>query len=93
MAAYPGNATYTPVTVPGAFAHAWVVEPSDTVDLPAPTSAVYVGATGDVTMQLAGVEAGNPTLFASVQAGTTLYVQATRVLDTGTDSTNIVALW
>lgn len=78
---------------PGPSTHAWVVTPDDNDTLVAPTKALYVGALGDVTVQMAGVEDSHPTLFAAVPAGTTLIITATKVLATGTTSNNIVALW
>lgn len=101
MADYPGSVGFTPPTnpaTPGPAAHAWVVDKSDSVPLPAVTRAIYVGAAGDVTVQLAGVDGGvdghsNPTLFAAVPAGTTLWICVTYVMSTGTASTNVVALW
>lgn len=96
MAAYAGSIGYTP-QAPGPMGRAWVVDKSDTVPLPAPTRAIYVGATGDVTLQLAGnlgaADGSHPTLYAAVPAGTTLQVEATFVMSTGTTSANIVAQW
>lgn len=96
MAAYPGQIPYTP-KAPSSAGRAWVVDKSDTVPLPAVTSAIYVGDTGDVTVQLAGnlgaLDASHPTLYAAVQAGTTLNIACTFVMSTGTTSTNVVAQW
>lgn len=96
MAAYPGSIGFTP-QAPGPMGRAWVVDKSDTVPLPATTRAIYVGVTGDVTVQLAGnlgaADGSHPTLFAAVTAGTTLNIACTFVMSTGTASTNVVALW
>jgi hypothetical protein len=93
---YPGSIGFVD-QAPGPMAHAWDVVKSDTVPLPATTRAIYVGATGDVTVQMAGVlgatDGSNPTLFAAVPAGTTLNIACTFVMSTGTSSTNVVALW
>lgn len=95
MTAYPGSTGFVP-QAPGPMGHAWVVDKSDTIPLPAVTRAIYVGATGDVTVQLAGVlgadDASHPTLFAAVPAGTTLNIACTFVMD-ATVSTNVVAMW
>lgn len=96
MAAYAGSVGFVPLP-PGPAGHGWNVEPSDTVPLPATTRAIYVGDAGDVAVLLAGVDNSTPSAgvvtFLAVPAGTTLWVSATHVMDTGTDSTNIVALW
>lgn len=96
MVAYPGSIGYTPEAF-GPMGRAWVVDKSDSVELPTITRAIYVGATGDVTVQLAGnlgaADGSHPTLFAAVPAGTTLNIACTFVMATGTTSTNIVAMW
>lgn len=96
MAAYPGSIGFVNPAA-GPMGHAWVVDKSDSVPLPAVTRAIYVGVTGDVTVQLAGVlgaaDGSHPTLFAAVAAGTTLNIACTFVMATGTASTNVVALW
>lgn len=96
MSAYPGSIGFVPAA-PGPMGHGWVVAKSDSVPLPATTRAIYVGATGDITVQFAGVlgaaDGSHPTLFAAVPAGTTLNIACTFVMSTGTTSTNVVALW
>lgn len=95
MTAYPGSIGFVP-DAPGPMGRAWVVAKSDTVPLPATTRAIYVGVTGDITVQLAGVDGAddgsNPTLFAAVPAGTILPIACTFVM-AATVSTNVVALW
>lgn len=96
MSAYPGSVPYA-AQAPASSGHAWVIDKSDSIPLPSPTRAVYVGAAGDVTVQMAGVKGAadgtNPTLFAAVPAGTTLPISVTFIMSTGTVSTNVVPLW
>ena len=64
------------------------VTPSDSVNLAAPTRGLYIGTSGNLS-----VEMTNGTVaFASVQPGIHP-IQCTRVNATGTTATNIVALW
>ena len=65
------------------------VTPSDVTDLGAPTTCLYIGVSGDVSVQMVG---GNTQIFANVPVGI-LPVQCTRVNSTGTSATDIVALW
>jgi hypothetical protein len=65
------------------------VTPSDTNDLAFTTRAIYVGATGTLTVILSG---GGTVEFAAVPAGTWLWLAATRVNATGTSASSIVAL-
>ncbi|MCR5876931.1 hypothetical protein [Phenylobacterium sp. J367] len=65
------------------------VTQSDATIIPA-TRALYVGTGGPLTVTMA--EGGNAT-FANVPSGAVLPIQVTKVLDTGTDATDIVALY
>ena len=75
------------VSDPAAFAAA--VTPSD-VTILTPTRALYIGSTGDVTVQMYGSD--NTITFPNVPVGI-LPVRATKVLATGTGASDIVALW
>ena len=67
------------------------VTPSDDTDLAdGKCNALYVGGTGALKVQTA---AGQARTFSNVVAGTTLLIQCTRVYATGTDATDIVALY
>lgn len=69
--------------------HAFAITPSDSTDLARPTLKIYVGGVGDLKVNTVS-ESG--VLFQSVPAGTTLDVQATRVLATGTTATKITGI-
>ena len=56
----------------------------------APTRGLYVGTAGDVTVDMAY---GTTVAFVSVQAGTILPIQVTRIYSTGTSASNMVALY
>ena len=75
---------FSPVT------HAATVTPHNTNELEYVTRALYVGGGGDVkvTMQDSG-----EVIFVAVATGTTLPIRAKKVFATGTDATDIVALW
>jgi hypothetical protein len=65
------------------------VTPHDSTIIPA-TRALYIGVTGDLTVVFAG--GGSGILFNAAPVGI-LPVQVIQVLDTGTDATDIVALY
>lgn len=64
------------------------VTPSDTVNLTNEARSLYIGVTGDVTAVVRGVTV----LFKAVPVGI-LPVRVTRVNNTNTTATNIVALY
>jgi hypothetical protein len=66
------------------------VTKSDTTDL-GPVRALYVGTTGAVSVSSGLTGAG--VVFTAVPAGAILPVACRRVLSTGTDASNIVALY
>lgn len=70
------------------FTHAAAVTRSDTVDLPNPCRALYIGTSGTLRADIGGVTVN----FAAVTAGDIIPVVATRVHLTGTSATGIVAL-
>lgn len=70
--------------------NAAAVSPSDTVDLEYIARSLFVGTGGDVTVITAG---GQTVTFTNVPDGCLLPVRASRVKSTGTDATDIVALW
>lgn len=64
------------------------VTPSNSVNLAAPTRSLYIGTTGDVSVEMLN----GTVVFTAVAVGI-LPVQCTRVNSTGTTASNIVALW
>ncbi|SMP00073.1 hypothetical protein SAMN06265173_1703 [Thalassovita litoralis] len=66
------------------------VTPDDDTDLSIYCRALYIGTTGDLALISVG---GTTVTFRNVAAGSILPVRASRVLDTGTTATDIVALW
>jgi len=64
------------------------VTPSNSVDLTAPTRSLYVGTTGDISVEMLN----GTVVFTGVAVGI-LPIQCTRVNSTGTTASNIVALW
>lgn len=65
------------------------VTPSDSTILQV-TRGLYVGSAGDVAVEMTD---GQTVTFTSVQAGTVLPLQVTKVLSTGTTAGNIIALY
>lgn len=64
------------------------VTPSDVTNLSAPCRGIWVGGAGNVSVEMLG---GGTAIYNSVPAGTVLPVQATRVNNSGTTATNMVA--
>ena len=67
------------------------VTPHNTNDLDEVTVSLYVGTAGDVKVNMA--QTGDAITFPNVQDGSILPVQVTRVYDTGTTASDIVALY
>lgn len=63
---------------------------SDSTILPDGIRAIYIGGSGNLSVQMAGDTAA--TTLVGVIAGSWLPLQVTKVLATGTTATNIVAL-
>ena len=65
------------------------VTPSDTVDFAKPAKGLYIGGVGNVIV----MSNDTAVTYTAVAAGTTLWVEATRVNSTSTTATNMVALF
>jgi hypothetical protein len=67
------------------------ITPSDTVNLPTLTDALWVGGAGDIA---AVMQNGSmPVVLAGVPAGSWLPLAVTRINATGTTATGLVALY
>jgi hypothetical protein len=66
------------------------ITPSDTVDLPAPARAIFVGGAGNIVLVTLG---GTTLTFQGLLAGQILPVAASRVRATSTTATNLIALF
>lgn len=74
------------------YPHAKPVTPSDTVDLPTMARALWIGGAGSGNLKVD--TAGGETAVSLSSVGTGLLpISVTRVYSTGTDVTNIVAIW
>jgi hypothetical protein len=68
---------------------AFTITPSDTLDLPEVTRAVYIGASGALAVRMSS---GQTITFSGVIGGSTLPIRIDRVLATGTTATGVVGL-
>lgn len=89
------NSLHTPtVTHTRAAKNAVAVTPSDSADLnPFACFGIYIGGTGSGNLKVDVVGSGSAIVFKGLTAGTFLPVQVRRVYSTGTDVTDIVALF
>lgn len=71
--------------------NAAAVTPNDSADLSNVAVALYVGGSGDVSVDTVGGQ--ESVVFSGVSAGTVLPVRVKRVNSTSTTATDIVALW
>ena len=69
--------------------HGFDIVPDDTVPLPSPTRAIYVGNGGQLCLTLLS---GTTVTFQNLSAGSLLPVRATRVFLTRTTATGIIGL-
>lgn len=69
---------------------AFAITPHDTNYLSAVPRGIYVGVGGDIRVDMAGT--GDAITFKNVATGSIMPIRVTRVYDTGTDATNLVAL-
>lgn len=74
----------------GSWDKAAAISTSDTVDLPTPSKAIYVGVAGDIKVDLNNT--GTAIVFKAVPVGL-FKIQAKRVYATGTAATNMVNLY
>lgn len=72
----------------------FLIEPSDTIDLPRATRGIYVGNTGHI-MAIAAkdVDAEFPVEFRGVSSGIILPIMARRIMATGTTANLLLALY
>ena len=66
------------------------ITPNDGVDLTKTTRSIYIGASGDIAVHMAGNT--TPVVFKSVPVGV-LPVRVDRVLSSNTTASDLVALW
>ena len=67
------------------------VTPNDSTDLPnGPCEGIYVGATGNINVQLAG---GGTAVLTGLATGQIVRVNVSRILSTSTTATGIAALY
>lgn len=67
------------------------ITPNDTTDLASTARALYIGGGGAVKVDTAGGDTA--VVFAGMTAGQILPVRVSRVYDTDTTATDIVAIW
>jgi hypothetical protein len=77
------------ISAPGGFAAA--ITPNDGADINFTSRAIYIGGAGNLSVVMSG--SGNSVTFVGLAAGTVLPITVSRVMDTSTTATNIVALW
>ncbi len=79
-----------PVTLTSPATSAQAVTPSDTVPLGNVSRAIYVGQTGDISVEM---QSGQIVTFQNVQGGSILALRVLKVRQSGTTAMGIVAMW
>lgn len=64
--------------------------PSDSASLTKTSRGIFVGTAGDMTVQM---EDGSNVLFANIGNSVLLPIRANKILDTGTDATEITVIY
>lgn len=70
---------------------AYAIVPNDGADLPNEVRSIYVGADGQISVNMSNE--GDNIVFVGLIAGTILTIRASRVNATGTTATNLVGLY
>lgn len=80
-----------PTTDNGSCTRAFVIEPSDSEDLPHTIEWIHVGRGGALCVLLEGDS--EPVKFFGLRSGSALRISVRRVLLRGTSATRLVGLW
>jgi hypothetical protein len=67
------------------------VTPDDAANLEYSSRSVYIGGTGDLSVEMVGDQAN--VVFTNVQAGTVLPIRVNKVHSTGTTANSIVSMY
>ena len=79
-----------PVTLTSPATNAISLTPNDTTPLSTVSRAIFVGAAGDLSVEM---QSGQIVDFQGVQSGSILAIRVLKVRQTGTTATGIVSLW
>ena len=79
-----------PITLTSPATNAAAVTPSDTTPLASVSRAIYVGQTGDISVEMLS---GQIITFQNVQGGSILALRTLKIRQTGTTALGIVSMW
>lgn len=79
-----------PATLTSPATNAVAITPSDTIPLANISRAVYVGQTGDVSVEM---QSGQIVTFQNVQGGSILALRTMKIRAAGTTALGIIAVW
>ncbi len=79
-----------PTTLTSPASNAVPITPNDMTPLANVTRAIYVGQTGDVSVEM---QNGQIVTFQNVQGGSILALRTMKIRQTGTTALGIIALW
>ncbi len=79
-----------PATLTSPATNAAAITPSDTTPLVNISRAIYVGQTGDISVEM---QSGQIVTFQNVQGGSILALRTMKIRQAGTTALGIVALW
>jgi hypothetical protein len=79
-----------PTTLTSPATNAAAITPSDNTPLAYVSRAIYVGQTGDISVEM---QSGQIVTFQNVQGGSILALRTLKVRQTGTTALGMVAMW
>ncbi len=79
-----------PTTLTSPAVSAQEITPSDIATLGNVSRAIYVGQTGDISVEM---QSGQILTFQNVQGGSILAIRTLKIRQTGTSAVGIIALW
>ena len=85
----PDRFAHSEASLSGPASSGFAITPSDTIDLPEATRALYIGTGGNLSLRMLS---GETLTFSNVTAGSLLPLRVSRVFATATTATAIVGL-
>ncbi|MGR3662351.1 MAG: spike base protein, RCAP_Rcc01079 family [Paracoccaceae bacterium] len=79
-----------PTTLTSPATNAIAITPNDTVPMQNVSRAIYVGQTGDLSVEM---QSGQIVTYENVQSGSILAIRTLKVRQTGSTATGLISMW